>query len=167
MAGFSYDFGTLRHQNSKLGDFFDKLGNLKLSPLAILGFLLAPSFPAVMHIPTERNSLFHEFKDAAGEVADILMARTMADSQSGDVKPLMDKDDKSVMGLLRKWSHTWCYRKQTSHFWAVKSHQITSPGVHITRDEMMAQVRLSDEFTLWIADDQLNLRFVYSSWQVI
>lgn len=53
-----------------------------------------------MHLPTERVKLVGDFKTATGEIARGLMKRNTVDSEPGEMEPVMDKDDKSVLGLL-------------------------------------------------------------------
>jgi len=102
LAGFSYDFGTLAHRPSKVADIFEAMGKLKMTVFGLATFLLAPSFPLVLNLPTERNALSAEFKVAAGRICDTLMKRDAVDGERGEMKPLMDKDDKSILGLLGK-----------------------------------------------------------------
>ena len=107
LAGFSYDFGTLAHRPSKVADIFEAMGKLKMTVFGLATFLLALSFPPVLNLPTERNTLAAEFKVAAGAIADSLMKRDVADGERGEMKPLIDKDDKSILGLLGKLSFSF------------------------------------------------------------
>lgn len=86
-----------------MSDILDAFGYVKVSLIGSIAFILSPSIPVLLRIPTARGRLVREFKAETTAIANELMNHGAANSERNELKPLMDKDDKSVIGLLSKF----------------------------------------------------------------
>jgi hypothetical protein len=92
IAGFSHDLGAIHDRRSEIRDGFERLTSLPMSVLDILVVVLQPVFPIVKSIPSARNSVYTQIKDACGQ-----MARQLLNNLAGSEDAV---DAKSVLGLL-------------------------------------------------------------------
>ncbi|EMD31784.1 hypothetical protein CERSUDRAFT_119362 [Gelatoporia subvermispora B] len=117
IAGFSHDFGTLLGKQAAVSDVFERLGRLKptigLMAMTAIGLL----FPPLLNIPTERNALLHRLNTSMGDIATELLENMRKETDGAA------KTDNSVMGLL------------------IKAEE-TEGGLHITREEVIAQMKV-------------------------
>jgi hypothetical protein len=97
LAGFYHDFGTLSDQKSAVSDVFDAFAYLKMTMASLVQFLIAPSMPVVLRIPTQHTGLLYKFKKATDAVAKSLLEKGVEDAK-GHTENV--KANKSVIGLL-------------------------------------------------------------------
>jgi hypothetical protein len=92
LAGFSYDFGALRGERSDVGEGFASMANISLNFAEVAIFILAPVFPILVKIPTERSRKRAYMAAACRNLARQLLANTAGATDT--------VDSKSILGLL-------------------------------------------------------------------
>jgi hypothetical protein len=94
LAGFSHDLEAIYDHHSEVREGFERLTTLPMSILDILVVLAGPVLPFLKSIPSTRNEVYTQIKQACGS-----LARKLLDNEAS-------ADDaanrSSIVGLLSK-----------------------------------------------------------------
>ncbi len=101
IAGFSYDFGSLKGKRSEMAEVLDSFGTLKSSTFADVMFLLAPLIPILLKLPNERISFRRKLHRTMTGIGDVLLQRTRNEKElTGDYKY---SPGQSIIGALSEF----------------------------------------------------------------
>ncbi|KAK2459889.1 hypothetical protein APHAL10511_008089 [Amanita phalloides] len=93
IAGFGYDFKALEGFESPVLNVFESFSKLRGGRRLLL--LLAPIFPQVFKIPTERTRMFRQMSKATSDMAAYFLQNSQSEKESAQYVK-----DKSILGLL-------------------------------------------------------------------
>jgi hypothetical protein len=140
MAGFSHDFESLKGKSPPVVAALDSFGSVNQSDLSLVLLFLSQLFPSLSGIPTERLTTLRNIVASINSFA----GRIMESEKEADVST--DKSIIATLGMLNS-SLAWIYTNVSS----VRSENVTSPSIRMSKDEIMAQVYSSN----WSAEFML------------
>jgi hypothetical protein len=142
LAGFSHAFNSLSPSSPSpstriIEDAFASFANAPTA-LHVFTLILAPAFPILTVLPTDRNKHIWNLKRSMEEIGNELLERMRKEKQGA-----ADGGDKSLIGLLSKFYalvqrfNQWVIMRPC--YFQVKAESANS-GLKISKEEVISQV---------------------------
>ena len=98
LAGFGYDFGSLREEHGIVEEAYDEISKVPNKGLDAMVTLLASAVPILLRIPTKRQVRMMQINKSLQSIADNLLRTNSTDKEAG----LASGIGRTIIGALSK-----------------------------------------------------------------